>query len=52
VDCLHYIKIGAEYVVGGHLGVDDAVEVVYNTIVVNGYQERMWVGVRMVRVLL
>jgi hypothetical protein len=37
-----------------HLGVDDAVDhVLYtNTVVVNGYQERMWVGASMVRVLL
>jgi hypothetical protein len=32
------------------LGIDDAVDILYNTVVVNGYQERMWVGASMVRV--
>jgi hypothetical protein len=34
------------------LGIDDAVDILYNTFVVIGDQERMWVGASMVPVLL
>jgi hypothetical protein len=48
-DCLKDIVVGAEEVVSWRLGIDCAVDVFYNTVVVDGDLERRWVGVSVIR---
>ena len=43
--------VGAEEVVSWRLGIDGAVDILYNTVVVNGNLERRWVGICVIRVV-
>ena len=46
------VKVGTESVVGWRLGIaDGAVDILYNTFVVNGDQERVCVGASVIRKL-
>jgi hypothetical protein len=45
------IVVGAEEVVGWRLGIDSAMDVLDNTIVVDGNLERRWVGICVIMVV-
>ena len=50
-DCLEDVVVGAEEVVGWRLGVDGVMDVLYNTVVVDGDLERRWVSICVIRVV-
>jgi hypothetical protein len=41
--------VGAEEVVGWRLGIDGAVDIFYNTVVVDADLERRWIGISVIR---
>jgi hypothetical protein len=43
------IVVGAEEVVSWRLGIDGAVDILYNTVVVDGDRERRWIGISVIR---
>jgi hypothetical protein len=43
------VVVGAEKVVGWRLGIDDAVDIFYNTFIVDGDLEREWVCINVIR---
>ena len=47
-DCLKDIVVGAEEVVSWRLGIDGAVDIFYNTVVVGDW-ERRWIGISVIR---
>jgi hypothetical protein len=51
-DGLKDIMVGAEEVVGWRMGIDDAMDVFYNTVVVvDGDLEQKWVSICVIRVV-
>jgi hypothetical protein len=43
------IVVGAEEVVSWRLDIDGAVDILYNTVAVDGNLERRWVGISVIR---
>ena len=41
--------VGVKEVVSWHLGIDGAVDILYNTVVVDGNLERGWIGISVIR---
>jgi hypothetical protein len=43
------VVVGAEEVVGWRLGIDGAVDIFYNTVIVDRDLERRWIGISVIR---
>jgi hypothetical protein len=52
MDCLKDVEVGTEEVVGRRLAINCLVDILYNSVIVNGDQERGWVRASVVWVLL